>query len=112
MPRPLATKRVYVPRKNRKIYVFDMTGMLIGTGSTKEVEEKYGVTQTRAYIKLGGSCKGMYFSLDPNFVIPESKVPSGKRKKARKPRYRKKPKRKRMSAADIIKADRKKYNEL
>jgi hypothetical protein len=73
MPRPLAEKRIYVPRgKNRIIYVFNAKGEQVDSGQSKDIALKYGVKQLRSSVKRECMWKGMYyFSLNPDFKIKE-----------------------------------------
>jgi len=85
MPRPLAEKRIYVPRgKNRIIYVFNLKNEQVESGTSKYIAMKYEVKQLRTSVKRECMYHGKYyFSLNPNFKIREvsqSKNPEVKRK--------------------------------
>lgn len=85
MPRPLAEKRIYVPRgKNRIIYVFNLKNEQVEHGTSKYIAMKYEVKQLRTSVKRESMYHGQYyFSLNPNFKIresPQSKNPEVKRK--------------------------------
>lgn len=85
MPRPLAEKRIYVPRgKNRIIYVFNLKNEQVESGTSKYIAMKYEVKQLRTSVKRECLYHGTYyFSLNPEFKIKEvyqSKNPEVKRK--------------------------------
>jgi len=85
MPRPLAEKRIYVPRgKNRIIYVFNTKGEQVESGTSKYIAMKYEVKQLRTSVKRECLYHGTYyFSLNPEFKIKEvyqSKNPEVKKK--------------------------------
>lgn len=75
MPRKLAEIRVYVPRKNRIVYVFNTKGEKVDSGPSKEMDTKYGLGGSiRLYISSGRlKDKQYYFSLSETFKIKESK---------------------------------------
>lgn len=75
MPRKLAEIRVYVPRKNRTVYVFNAKGEQVDSGPSKEMDTKYGLGGLmRLYVSSGRiRDKQYYFSLSSEFKIKESK---------------------------------------
>jgi hypothetical protein len=74
MPRPLANKRVYVPRKGRKVYVFNEKAEQVDYGLSVEMDKKYGLGgQMRVYISQKKiKDRKYYFSLSDKFEIPNT----------------------------------------
>lgn len=71
---PLAEIRIYVPRKDRTVYVFNIRNEQVDSGHSTDIEDKYKVNTLRLAIHRKGLVqKKYYFSLDPNFEIPEKR---------------------------------------
>ncbi len=75
MSRKLAEKRPFIPRKNRIVYVFNIKGEQVDSGSSKEIDDKYDLKGlVRMYVSSGRlKAREYYFSLSEKIEIKESK---------------------------------------